>query len=255
MEGGSHLDFYENETYPFRDSVSVEIPLDLGRPAIFMSGVGRPRPGQTRPGETKPTGGQSSHCPRHHGPGGVDARNGGKYTRGLRGRAGDGYGAPSHDYMGKVPGHAGTWRKYLAAQGTYPGAGVRQRVGATPGPGIRRTWEGTWASPAALLPCPALPALDGIPIPSAHSPIHPPSARPPTHPHHHHPWTDPWDHDASLPLPAYSAVHTGTQTSRVPLFPSLAPPPWNPSVCCQVGESACFHSFSIPPIRACHDLP
>lgn len=88
--------------------------------------------------------------------------------RGLRGRAGDGYGAPGRGYKGNVPGYADTWAKYLFRLDTYPKAGVHGGVGATPGPwdqnnlgrhmGLsRRSSARSPARSGPVLSCPALP--------------------------------------------------------------------------------------------------
>lgn len=159
--------------------------------------------------------------------------------RGLRGRAGDGYGAPSRGQIHRTSIQVCRYLEQVSLVPWIRTLGPRQgcmgELGPPLGLGSEEPGKAHGPFPPALLlgplPGPALPCLDSIPIPSAHSSILP--IHPSTHPHPNtiNPWTDPWDHDASLPLPAYSTVHPSTQTARVPLFfPLCPPPPWNPSV-------------------------
>lgn len=226
-----------------------------------MSGSSAGRPGRGKPSQVissqiKPMGIRSSYCLRHRRSRAVDVRNGGRRMRGLRGRAGDGYGAPSRD-------QCGTRAKYLGMQVLGPSIfspwvrtpeqGYKGELGPPLGLGSEQPGKAHGplpppfcSVPCPALSCPALPRCYPYPIPpihpSIHPYIHPPIAiiHGPAHGTMMHPY--PYQLTAQyIQVPGRPECHS---------FPSLPPPSWNPSVCCQVGERACFHSFSIPPIRA-----
>lgn len=72
--------------------------------------------------------------------------------RGFRGRAGDGYGAPGRETTrAKYLGMQVLGSSIFSVRVRTQKQGYMGELGPPLGPGSRTTWEGTWASPAALL--------------------------------------------------------------------------------------------------------